>query len=330
MVDITAEAILDSVSSNGGDNARLLTVRCRYPKFIHGEHLRHRTFSFSVSSSRAIPVAKNLAEVRSDELRAGPVWWGREQKGMSSGDELDREKIWPAPYSPKEQAEWEWKMAALDATTRAWNLQQLGAHKSIVNRILEPFLHVNVLVTGTTPGWMNFFGLRLDKAAQPEIRALAEACWRVWNDSAPRTLKTGEWHLPYADDNDSICESNVFWEQWDRRKASGYEGSYVDIRKRLSVARCAHLSYESFETGARMTVEQCLQVYDKLVGSVPIHASPAEHQATPDRMDDPVIVHYSNEPWAHPELGGNLGPGWIQLRKTLPGEAIAPLPEVYR
>lgn len=321
MPDITATAILDSVSSNGGDNARLLTVRCRYPKFIHGEHLRHRAFSFSVSSSRAIPVVKNLAEVRSDELRAGPVWWGREQKGMSSGDELGTEKIWPAPYSPKEQAEWEWKMAALDATTRAWNLHTLGAHKSIVNRILEPFLHVNVLVTGTTSGWLNFFGLRLDRAAQPEIRALAEACWAVWNESQPRALAPGEWHLPFTDESDYGPVAT------DGEVAT----NSLSVCQKVSVARCAHLSYESFETGQRMTVEQCLNLYQRLVGSVPIHASPAEHQATPDYKMDYENLRISLESrWANSDKSGNLGPGWVQLRKTLPGEAVAPLPEAYR
>jgi hypothetical protein len=32
--------------------------------------------------------------------------------------------------------------------------------------------------------------------------------------------------------------------------------------------------------------------------------------------------------WMHPKLHGNL-PGWIQHRKQLPGERVAPLPEGY-
>lgn len=34
--------------------------------------------------------------------------------------------------------------------------------------------------------------------------------------------------------------------------------------------------------------------------------------------------------WMYPEQAGNLGPGWRQYRKMLPGEAVAPLPEAYR
>lgn len=60
---IEAKEILCSENPSGD---RLMTMWCRYPKFVHGEHLRHRSFSFSVSSSRAIPVTKNLEEVRLD------------------------------------------------------------------------------------------------------------------------------------------------------------------------------------------------------------------------------------------------------------------------
>jgi len=298
---IEAVTVLDSVSDGGN---RLLTMRCRYPKFVHGEHLRHRALSFSVSSSRAVPVWKNLEEVRSEDLRAGPVWWGREKKGMSSGDKLADASLRTARST--------WRSAALTAADAAEKLALAGAHKSIVNRVLEPFLHVNVLVTGAAPGWLNFFGLRLDAAAQPEIRALAQECWRAWNleDShAQQTLRPGEWHLPFVDDEYRSDDD-------------------LQTLLKISTACCAHLSYESFETGARMTVEHCLRIYDKLIGSVPIHASPAEHQATPDEWLP--NANFGRGCWFQPELAGNFGPGWVQHRKMLPGEAIAPLPERYR
>ena len=55
------------------------------------------------------------------------------------------------------------------------------------------------------------------------------------------------------------------------------------------------------------------QLYDKLVGSVPLHASPLEHQATPDRK--------VKGKWEHPELHGNFH-GWIQNRKLFESEFI--------
>jgi hypothetical protein len=85
---IEAKIILDSV---GEHSPRLTTFLLRHPKFIHAEFTRHRSMSLCVSSSRAVPVSKNLEEVREDTLRAVPVYWGAEQKGMQSGEELTDE-----------------------------------------------------------------------------------------------------------------------------------------------------------------------------------------------------------------------------------------------
>lgn len=319
---IEAKIICDSI---GEDSPRLTTFLTRYPKFCHSEHMRHRTGSYCVSSSRAVPVSKNLEEVRSDDLRAGPVYWGAEQKGMQSGEELQGEKL--------DAAKRIWKATAEHVAMGAEYMVEEGAHKSIVNRLLEPFLHVNVLVTSCEPGLMNFFGLRLDKAAQPEIRALAEAMWAAWGDSTPKLLQPGEWHLPFIDEDD--------WYEFRPDVTEGGDGhsydSAVENLCKVSVARCARLSYTSFETERRSTIKENLALYDRLVGAHPIHASPAEHQGTPDkpRLWNKDILGWSEEEprdlpfWNHPELHGNL-PGWIQFRKTLPGEAVAPLPKAYR
>lgn len=335
MVDITAKAILDSESSNGGENSRLITMLTRYPKFVHGEHLRHRSMSFSVSSSRAIPVSKNIVEAYNDESRASPVWWGREQKGMSSGDELENiDRHHPENggyYNELEQAKTYWKEAAAYAVGYAEKLQGIGVHKSIVNRLMEPFLHVNVLVSGTTPGWMNFFGLRLDKAAQPEIRVLAEECWKVWNDSKPQVLNPGSWHTPFVQQEDLDYWLNIM------RVSAGREimptelmsDNPINLTIKTSIARCARLSYQSFETGRRSTIEEDLALYERLVGSSPIHASPAEHQATPATRTTLSYPHNKWAEWDDGHLCGNFGPGWIQFRKTLPNEAVAPLPKGY-
>ena len=64
---------------------------------------------------------------------------------------------------------------------------------------------------------------------------------------------------------------------------------------KISVARCARVSYTSFETGRRSTLEEDLALYDRLVGAQPLHASPAEHQATPDDQELQVIEH--ENPW---------------------------------
>ena len=57
---INAEIICDSewqVSPNT-KKTRLITFVLRYPRFIHGEVMTHRSFSRNAASSRAIPVRK--------------------------------------------------------------------------------------------------------------------------------------------------------------------------------------------------------------------------------------------------------------------------------
>ena len=65
-----------------------------------------------------------------------------------------------------------------------------------------------------------------------------------------------------------------------------------------------------------MTLPVAIVLHDKLVGQVPLHASPCEHQCKPDRLW--AFTHKKPE-WEHPELHGNLT-GFIQYRKTLVGE----------
>lgn len=313
---ISAKVICDSI---GEHSPRLTTLLTRYPKFIHAEHMRHRTGSYCVSSSRAVPVSKNLEEVRSDELRASPVFWGAEQKGMQSGAEVEGRN--------RDYAKNLWRSAALEAAEFATDLVDLGVHKSIVNRVLEPFLHVNVLVTCAEPGLLNFFGLRLDKAAQPEIRTLAAIMWAVWNESTPKLLKSGKWHLPFIDDEtrNGIMIYNRYLGRDNSEEFD--EAGIIQVSKEVSAARCARLSYTSFETGKRSTIEEDLRLHKRLLGAQPIHASPAEHQATPDQWVQTWFDNYGSG-WKQPELHGNL-PGWVQYRKTILGEAIAPLPEGF-
>jgi hypothetical protein len=75
--------------------------------------------------------------------------------------------------------------------------------------------------------------------------------------------------------------------------------------------------------GRPTSVDEDLALFERLLGSQPLHASPAEHQATPD---EPLYGFSINEPqiagWENQYLHGNLN-GWIQYRKTLEGEFVA-------
>ncbi len=296
MTTISAAVIADSI---GPESPRLTTMLLRYPRCIHAEFMTHRVFSRNASSSRAIPVERLIADVERDPFV--PLHWGKNQKGMQANEECD-EPITLTDIGTNEQwqvdREEAWLNLMADAVRIARAYSKAGYHKQIVNRLLEPWAHINVLVTGTQ--WSNFLALRDHKDAEPHIQLLAKEVRKAFEGSVPKKLGMGEWHLPFV-------------EEWDRTQMLGT----TQLRSnetliKVSVARCARTSYLTYE-GSKPTIEQDLALYERLVGSEPLHASPAEHQATPDRLKT------IGSGWSKEHLHGNLL-GWQQFRKMLPNE----------
>ena len=277
----------------------LVTAQFKYPRFIHAEFMTHREFSRNASSSRAIPVKKMIEQVRHDP--AMPIHWGANQPGMQADNQLDPVK--------QAIAQEQWMEAAWNAANVAEDMEDTGLHKQVANRILEPFQWMHVIAT--TSNTSNFFGLRRHKDAQPEIKLVADMWYEALEESTATLIRKDEWHLPYITANDVV--KAMQWLKYGRIIRS--EPSKAEIDNLLicvSAARCARVSYLTHD-GAEPSIEQDLALYGRLVGAEPLHASPTEHQATPDTLG-PVS-------WEHPEEHGNLR-GWRQFRKMLPGEYI--------
>lgn len=286
---ITASMICDSVSPQG---IRLCTMELCYPKFIHGELMTHRVFSRNASSSRAIPVERLIQQVMDDPVM--PMYWGKNRPGMQATEEMNADE--------KKTAQEIWLLARDEAVAQARCLVALGAHKQIVNRLIEPWCHIRVVVTSTE--WANFFALRCHPDAQPEMRYLAEEIQTARNRSTPKLLYPGQWHLPYVSEYDM---SQLI--------SSGWKSDQLHVGMiKLSVARCARVSYRTHD-GNHPEIDKDLELHKFLVGQVPLHASPAEHQATPDRLVSEAIG------WEYPEEHGNFH-GWCQYRKMLPNENV--------
>src|SRR5262249_23607469 len=149
--------------------------------------------------------------------------------------------------------------------------------------------------------------------AQPEMRLLAEAMRDARDASIPKLLQPGEWHLPYVADL-PVLEDGVF------TLPTGDSLAATDLGICLSVARCARVSYLTHEGKAPNLLED-LSLYDRLLEAEPLHASPAEHQATPDILDgEPHALGSTHEIyWQHKHEHGNFV-GWRQYRKLLPNE----------
>lgn len=284
MTTISAKTILRSRNDRRPDKV-LSTLLLRYPRFIHSELMSHRSFSRNSASSRAIPTQKLIEDVRNNP--AIPLHWGRNQPGMQANEELTGNDLLVAQSI--------WRESLLDALDKAERFKQTGIHKQVVNRILEPYAHITVLVSSTE--WNNFLEHRDHEDAEPHIRLLAQEVRKCLEDDDIQTLKTGEWHLPFITEADfEIAYKNE----------DNYPYTAITRLLKLSAARCASTSYKTVD-GFDMTFERAEKIYDRLVGSRPFHASPFEHVAFADGF-------YGG--WYRPHLQGNFE-GFCQYRKMI-------------
>lgn len=293
---IKAFVIADSVNPKG---VRITTLELEYPRFIHAEFMTHRVFSRNSASSRAIPVAKVIEQVRINP--AMPVHWGKNQAGMQAKEELSSTEIL--------NAEIQWRAAAREAADFAeYMSNNIGLHKQVVNRILEPFQLMKVVVTSTE--WNNFFWLRDHADAQPEIKVLAQAMKAAMQESEPFELEYGMWHLPYV--QQVIGGGTQFcYDEQDNR---------IDIEQaiKISCSSCAQVSYRKLDT----SLEKAETIYQKLVESEPVHASAFEHVA---KCSNPRAEDYDEIGWTQADIFGNAWSGnfrdWIQYRQLIPNNA---------
>lgn len=177
-----------------------------------------------------------------------------------------------------------WIRAMRDAVEHGRALVDIGLHKQIANRVTEPWAHMETVVSSTE--WDNFLGLRDHRAAQPEFGVLARAIREVLGQSTPQLLRYGQWHAPFVGE----VEMGLL------------VAKEATLPAKVSAARCARVSYKRQEVPKGL--EEDLQRHDEALHQG--HMSPFEHQATP----------ISGAVWC-----GNFR-GWLQYRKTLPGEAV--------
>lgn len=298
----SAAIILDSISPDG---VRLTTFQLRYWRPIHSELMTHRVFSRNAGSSRARPSAKIIEQVRNEPW--GPIHWGANQAGMQAHEQIQH----------VEHAKDRWLWAAQQAADAAEGMLGINLHKQIVNRLLEPFTYIDVLVTATD--FANWFALRDHPDAQPEIQELAKLMRIEYGVNFPKLLKPGEWHLPYITDDDWKAAERYCQIGRITRDMPSYKEKLEVVRK-ISVARCARVSYKAFD-GTVSPIEKDLELFERLLVSQPLHASPAEHQATPDHAIDVSVNGHGVVGWAHQHQHGNFR-GWRQYRKMLPNEYV--------
>lgn len=278
--NITAKVICDSISESG---KRITTFELEYPRYIHCELLTHRMLSKNCSSSRAIPIEKMLGYIENN--MAVPVYLGRNKSGMQAVEEIEL----------KDEALSVWKDSFYQVEDSVNDLLDLKVHKQIANRLTEPYQMMKVVVTATE--WDNFFNLRIDKDAQPELVMLADKMFNAMQGSMPKTLKVGQWHLPYveveADSDSSRCEYFIYDKDETESETNGYMykiGLPLEDAIKISVASCAAVSYRT----ENMTLAKADKIFDMLINAETLHSSPFEHVAKPIIDEDLYSVDYTN------------------------------------
>lgn len=266
----SAKVICDSIH----EGSRITTMEVVCHRFVLAEFNTHRKFSRNSASSRAIPVEKQLQKVQ--ENAAFPVEWPCEQPGMQGGTELEEDYLAFAQFLFDDVRTYTLDRIHQYLISYPEKVQRL--HKSLINRLLEPFMWHTIVVTSTE--WSNFFEQRCSPLAQPEIRVVAELMKGCLNFSVPEKLKRNEWHLPYI----SEVEKELYKES---------------VCIKASAARCARVSTE-YQDGLR-DIEKDLNLFTKLINAFPPHWSPTEHPAQ--------VVTYP--------VYGNFDFPWGQLRHNM-------------
>jgi hypothetical protein len=189
---------------------------------------------------------------------------------------------------------------------------------------------MNTVLSGTE--LENLFWLRDDGAADPTIAELVRCMREARDESEAMLLYPGEYHLPYLErkrgafDGD---EGTLYYGDYDE---NGEWINYsLDDAIKISCARCAAVSFRNVDYG----LEKCREVYERLVGDERKHASAFEHQGSPMNELYPKVYFNGGgdvevkscvpDGVSHISLedgrawSGNLR-GWVQYRKTIPGE----------
>lgn len=226
--------------------------------------------SRNVASSRAIPVEKMIDMVMVNP--ATPVFWGKNQGGMQSKDELTGESL--------EIAKKVWLESRDRAVESAKALRAVGLHKQYVNRTIENFMYVVAIVSGTD--FENFFALRAHPDAQPEFQALAYKMLELYNENKPVKLLPGQWHIPFGDkiDKQKVVDSKSFGIETGGM-ALGLSGEYDKFIEefciKIAIARCARVSYLNFD--GKDDYDADIKLCNRLFSNIPRHLSPTEHVA---------------------------------------------------
>ncbi len=337
MNKISATIVADSICPRGH---RLVTLELVFPRFILAELNTHRALSKNSASSRAIPFKKMVKMVKENPFI--PIAWQKEHIGMQGTEYItDEEGIELCNFmwlSGRDRAVWTannlsnlggtkqlcnrllepfmYHKVLISGTDEGWenffNLRcpeyvYIGEGDTIIFRSKKDFLafeyNEDPSMWTHRQYWTDLQWLKINKGqAEIHMMDLAEKIWDAFQESKPKELKEGEWHIPYED---KIVNN----EQWKRFTALQVSNSKFQrlaeerLKITISTAMCARVSYTTIGEEKEINYENLIALHDRLINQVPLHASPMEHCA-----QVPTVQEYESA------IKGNIN--WINIGTT--------------
>lgn len=348
---IKAEIVAHSLSPQGDE---LMSVLCTFPRIILAEVNTHRRLSKNTSSSRAIPFNKMVevieknpfipiawqkehsgmqgTEYWSNEIDiAGYTqsWLGARDMALESAQELSNTKITKQLVNRLLEP-FMWTTMLITGSKEGWdNFFKLRCPNYEINCGPDD---TDDLTLCTGKSWKE---LMLDKGclagdfntdnilerlswnkgqAEIHIMDLAEKIYDARNESTPKQLKAGEWHIPFKNKFDTIVISNLSTRTY-HTKLSMTDTQFNIIK--TSVAMGARTSYTIIGEEKEINYENMIALHDRLINQDPPHSSPFEHTARAmtneehssfikgkctlanDDYDSPLIVPVLAEGWCY-------------------------------
>jgi thymidylate synthase ThyX len=310
---MSATIVADSINLQGDRITSLLVV---FPRIVMAEFLTHRMFSRNAASSRAIPFKKMVKDVQDNPFI--PIAWQKHHSGMQGTEYWTENDMDSLYVNKIEANKAYWLQAKDEAIVQAETLYANGVTKQLCNRLLEPFQYITVLVTATEwdnffklrcpeyvhtvkklsgtstqifnskkdyekcygeQGFSDLDWLKINKSqAEIHIQHIAELIWDARNESTPKQLKAGEWHIPFGDGINGEVSNWKFLPNWNDLWGKDLTDYFIKI----ATARCARLSYTTLGAEPKIDYAADIRLHDMLLESE--HFSPFEHCA--EAMND--------------------------------------------
>lgn len=306
---ISASVVADSINEYGN---RITTVLATMPRIVLAELNTHRMLSKNSASSRAIPTTKMLQIIQ--ETPFIPIAWQKEHKGMQGTEYMDKEFAAYQQFIWLKQRDEAVKNASmllenkvtkqlanrllepfmyhtvLITATEWQNFFNLRCPQYDVADIIykskkDVYKEYRPISKGGDSGILdeddfNWFYLNKGQA-EIHMMATAETIHDAMNESKPRELKAGEWHIPYEDKILNLLPNDIW-----NKKSNIIDTPLIDAKIRISTAMAARTSYTTVGDEKEISYETLIGIHDKMVASRPLHASPMEHCAMAMSKDD--------------------------------------------